>query len=385
MKLLVFSHKECWKSNSSPTGWATDGGFAMHMDYLSKLFSDTKIIVPQIDQIEKGEVFFTNSSIEILSVKLWLKKGFLNKLFMPFWFLFYLPKFINEIIKCDAIHAPIPSNIGTIGFLLAHVFNKPLYIRHCGNWFVQRTKAEQFWHWYMEKFAGDKKVFLTTGGSTEDPSKKNASIKWIFSSSLSIDEIENAKVNRDWNMPNKICIVCRQEKGKGTEIVLEAINKLKENGQLFYFDIVGDGRYLDELKNIVKKYKLENQVNFHGKLNHQEVLSVLSQNHFFIYPTASEGFPKVVLEAMSQGLIVVTTPVSVLGKLIRESKSGVLLDERNSNEIIKHLQPLLSDFNLLTKMSSNAVEYSKNYTLEEWANQIGSHLEKAWKVKLNTA
>ena len=86
---------------------------------------------------------------------------------------------------------------------------------------------------------------------------------------------------------------------------------------------------------------------------------------------------------MSQGLIVVTTSVSVLGKLINESKAGVLLKERNASEIIENLQFLLLDKNLLSKMSNNAIEYSKNYTLEEWANQIGFHLEKAWKVKLN--
>lgn len=383
MKLLVFSHKECWKSTNSPTGWATDGGFAMHMDYLAKLFDQTKIIVPQISQVEKGEVFFTNTSITILPVNLWLKKGLLNKLFMPFWFLFYLPKFVFEILKCDAIHAPIPSNIGTVGFLLAHIFNKPLYIRHCGNWHVRRTKAEKFWHWYMEKFAGGKKVFLTTGGSKEKPSVKNSSIEWVFSSSLTIDEIEDSNSSKDWNNPNKTCIVCRQEKGKGTEIVLEAIKNLKEAGKIFYFDIVGDGHYLEELKNIAKKYNVEKQVNFYGKLNHNEVLAILSKNHFFIYPTASEGFPKVVLEAMSQGLIVVTTSVSVLGKLINESKAGVLLKERNASEIIENLQFLLLDKNLLSKMSNNAIEYSKNYTLEEWANQIGFHLEKAWKVKLN--
>lgn len=385
MKLLVFSHKECWKSDNSPTGWATDGGFAMHMDYLSKLFDQTKIIVPQINKIEKGEVFFTNDSIKILPVKLLFKKGIINKLFMPFWVVYYLPKFIIQIAMCDAIHAPIPSNIGTIGFLLAHIFDKPLYIRHCGNWYVQRTKAEKFWHWYMEKFAGNKRMFLTTGGSTEAPSMKNDSIKWIFSSSLTIDEISNQNAIKDWNNPNKLCIVCRQEKGKGTEIVIESIKKMKDNGEIYYLDVVGDGSYLSSLKNLAKKFNIENQICFHGKLNHKQVLNVLQQNHFFVYPTSSEGFPKVVLEAMSQGLVVLTTPVSILGKMINDSQSGLILDERTSNEIIKKIQTLVSSMNTVSKMSDNAIQYSKQYTLDKWANEIGKNLENAWNVKLKKA
>ena len=381
MKLLVFSHKECWKSQDSPTEWATDGGFAMHMDYLSKLFESTKVIVPEIGRNEKGEVYFTNPTVEIIPVQLFFKKGLLNKLFMPFWLLYYLPKFIIEIIKCDAIHAPIPSNIGTVGFLLAHVFNKPLYIRHCGNWFVQRSKAEKFWHWYMEKFAGGKKVFLTTGGSDLAPSVKNKNIKWIFSSSLTLSEIEDRNIN--WTTPNRLCIVCRQEEGKGAAFVIEALKVLKDKGQIFYFDVVGDGSYLNRLKEIANNLQLNDQVVFHGKLNHLEVLSVLQQNHFFVYPTASEGFPKVVLEAMSQGLVTLTTPVSVLGDLINASQGGILLNERSTDEVVKQLSHLLSGEISLPQMSANAIAYSKQFTLENWANEIGKHLEQSWGVKLN--
>ena len=383
MKLLVFSHKECWKSSESPTAWATDGGFAIQMDYLSKLFQETKIIVPEINRIKKGEVFFTNKTIEIIPVKLLFKKGLLNKIFIPFWFVFYLPKFIYQIIKCDAIHAPIPSNIGTIGFVLAHLFNKPLYIRYCGNWLVERTIAEKFWHWYMIKFAGNKKVFLATGGASEPPSIKNKNIKWIFSTSLTAEELKVNKRKLNTEYINKLCIVCRQEKGKGTELVIETIKKLSDINKIYYLDIVGDGSYLNELKNLVSNHKLENQITFHGKLNHLQVLDILQKNHIFVYPTASEGFPKVVIEAMSQGLPVITTDVSILGKLIHESKAGLIIDNRNAEAIMLKLNEIIKSENY-SVMNKNAIQYAKKFTLENWTFEIGQHLEKSWKTNLNT-
>jgi glycosyltransferase involved in cell wall biosynthesis len=383
MKLLVFSHKECWKSADSPSGWATDGGFAIQMDYLSKLFQETKIIVPEINRIKKGEVFFTNKTIEIIPVKLLFKKGFLNKLFIPFWAAFYLPKFLYHVIKSDAIHAPIPSNIGTIGFLLAHLFNKPLYIRYCGNWLVKRTVAEKFWQWYMIKFAGGKKVFLATGGASEPPSIKNKNIKWIFSTSLTAEELKQNTITAKGETINKLCIVCRQEKGKGTEIVIETIKKLSKNNKIFYLDIVGEGSYLKELKDIVSKYKLENQITFYGKLNHLQVLDILKKNHIFVYPTASEGFPKVVIEAMSQGLPVITTNVSILGKLIQESKAGLIIEKRNADDIILKLNEIVKSENY-NIMSINSIKYAKKFTLEHWTLDISNHLEKSWKTKLNT-
>ena len=165
-------------------------------------------------------------------------------------------------------------------------------------------------------------------------------------------------------------------------MVIEALKILKDKGQLFYFDVVGDGSYLKKLKEITNNLQLNDQVDFHGKLNHLEVLSVLQQNHFFVYPTASEGFPKVVLEAMSQGLVTLTTPVSVLGDLINASQGGILLNERSTAEVVKQLSHLLSDEVSLSQMSANAITYSKQFTLENWANEIGKHLEQAWNVEL---
>ena len=45
-RLAVFSHKLCWPSGSSPTGFATDGGFPFQMGALAEAFGETRIVVP---------------------------------------------------------------------------------------------------------------------------------------------------------------------------------------------------------------------------------------------------------------------------------------------------------------------------------------------------
>lgn len=387
MKLVVFSHKVCWESKDSPTGWATDGGFAMHMDYLSKLFDETRIVVPVDTPKPKGEVFFKNKNITIVPLKLTKGKGILGKIRVILTFILSSFKFIQEVLKADAVHAPIPSNFGTFGFLLAHLFNKPLYIRHCGNWYVQKTVAERFWKWYMEKFAGGKKVFLATGGGFEVPSKINKNIKWIFSSSMTIDEINHISISgRDWEDSSKIrlCIVCRQEKKKGTGILIETVNLLKSKGINLSLDVVGEGDELENYKKYVAEHKLENLITFHGKLNHEGVINILKNAHVFCYPTsASEGFPKVVLEAMSQGLIILTTPVSVLANLIPENNCGFLLENTSPELLAKYIEEIYFNLPKYKSMSESAVYGSKKYTLENWTTEIAAHLESAWKVKLN--
>src|SRR5207237_6604357 len=89
----------------------------------------------------------------------------------------------REARRADAVHAPIPGDVGTIGMLVAFVLRKPLFVRHCGNWLKPRTVAEHFWRWCMERFAGGRNVMMATGGATEPPSSKNLEVRWIFSTS----------------------------------------------------------------------------------------------------------------------------------------------------------------------------------------------------------
>lgn len=384
MKLVVFSHKECWQSKDSKIGWATDGGFAMQMDYLAKLFDSTEILVPQVERRNVGEVLFTNTSIRINPLKKTFGRGLNRKLLFPIWFLIQMPKILKAVISADAIHTPIPGDIGTVGFVLAHVFRKKLFIRYCGNWVIQKTSAEHLWKWYMEKFAGGKRVFLATGGDILPPSKLNNQIQWIFSSSMTLHEIQSTNSqSKSLENPIKLCIVARQDVSKGTGIVIDAVNHLVSEGYKIHFDIVGNGPSLQLFKNQVANYKLENYINFHGKLNHEQVLNVLKNSHIFTFPSQSEGFPKVVIEAMSQGLVIITTPVSVLTTLIPEAKCGYLMEERNSDVLVEILRKTIEDKNQFIKMSQNAIQFSKQYTLEKWTETIGDKLEKSWKIKLN--
>jgi glycosyltransferase involved in cell wall biosynthesis len=181
----------------------------------------------------------------------------------------------------------------------------------------------------------------------------------------------------------KMCIVCRMDIKKGVAVVINALYILRMNGYNATLTVVGDGPDLIYFKDLAQKLKLLDIITFTGKLNHCEVLKVMQENDLFCYPTmASEGFPKVVLEAMSQGLVVITTPVSILSTLINNS-NGILLEEPSSDKLYNAIINLYSDYNSFVSHSLNAISTSKNYSLENWRGEIACHLEKAWNVDLD--
>lgn len=384
MKLLVFSHKQVWESEESPTGWATDGGFVFHMMGVGSLFDEIEVVVPQIPKKSKGEVLFKDEKLTITPIQLPTNlSGWKRKAFVLLWGLFNFFSLRKKIKEADMVHIPIPSDFGTIGMLLTKWMGKPMFIRYCGNWLSSKTAAERYWKRFMIKHTGKNIVSFATGGGIEHPADENPKIKWIFSSSLlesELAELENKVQEKQQNGVFKIVSVSRQAKGKGTHQTIRAIAELPhENIQ---FDVVGDGEDLQYFKQITSDLGIEDRIHFHGKLNNTGVLNVLLQSDLFCFPSESEGFPKAVMEAMACGLPVITNPVSVLPMMVGETKSGVILKNSTHQEIAKELKKLINSPSKQKDFSANALKSVKQYSLENWADFIAMELSREFNMDI---
>jgi glycosyltransferase involved in cell wall biosynthesis len=381
-KLAVFSHKPCWSSDLSPSGYATDGGFAFQMQAISELFESTNLLVPCSNEDKRsGENAIAGHNLTVVPLSHPTGSGVLRKLTLSFWLLRHSFTLAREIRKADAIHTPIPGDIGTIGILLALIFNKPLFVRYCGNWFVQKTFAERFWKWLMERLAGGKNIMLVTGGANEPPSQRNPNLEWIFSTSLTEKELNECKLaRRQISAENiRLIIACRQEKGKGTEVVIQSLPLLLADFPNATLDIIGDGTALAGLKELAKNLSLSQRIRFHGKVNHETVIKLLKEAQLFCYPTASEGFPKVVLEALACGLPVITTPVSVLPQLVNAG-CGLLIKETTPEALAQAVRSCLKNPDHYVGMSRCAIQIASQYSLERWREEIGYRLRAAWGI-----
>lgn len=381
MKLAVISHKVCWPCKDAPELYQTDGGFPLQINAISELFEETKLIVPcETSSNCEGVTRLTGRNLRVVSLSVPKGSDLRRKLNFPLWLVINGGKIWREIKKADAVHAPVPGDVGTIGMLFALLLRKRLFVRYCGNWHVRRTVAESFWQWVMEFFAGGRNVMLATGGGNADPSSKNPNIKWIFSTSLTECEIAQGAAHEPPTPANlRLIIACRQERGKGTDIVLESLRILHSKFPGATLHVVGDGSFLDDLKSMARTLNLENKVTFHGKLEPKQVLDALREAHIFCYPTESEGFPKVVVEALASGLPVVTTAVSVLPALINND-CGVLIGRATAGDVACAVESILRTPNNYRRLSEGAVATAREYSLERWREGIDQTLRRAWKV-----
>ena len=103
---------------------------------------------------------------------------------------------------------------------------------------------------------------------------------------------------------NRILIVTRMFKRKGIQHFLHAIDGLNLNHEIH---IVGDGPYLNELKQQAKS--LSAHINFHGFVNNdsEHFSELMETSKIFVLPSVSENFPISLLEAMDAGMAIITT------------------------------------------------------------------------------
>jgi glycosyltransferase involved in cell wall biosynthesis len=381
MRLVVFSHKPCWPCANSLTGYATDGGFPFQMAAIAELFDETVLLVPCHRHTgEPGEIPLGGPRLRVSPLPQPYGSGLGRKMLFPLWFFRCAPAILREFRNADAVHAPIPGDVGTVGMLLAWLFRKPLFVRHCGNWLRPTTLAEKFWRWFMETSAGGRNVMLATGGAAESPSRKNPNVHWIFSTSLTQQELQIYAGERAYPADGqlRLIIVARQEKAKGAGTVIQCLRLLVKRFPGVSFDIVGEGSAIPEFKKLASEAGVAERVHFSGKLNHEQVMQRLRDAHLFVFPTtSSDGFPKVVLEALASGLPVVATKVSVLPQLLGNG-SGVLINEATPEAVARGVEQALSDPDQYQAMSRKAIETARQYSLEAWRDTIGGYLSAAW-------
>lgn len=381
MNLVFISDKVCWPDYSSPTGYATVGGFPFQMNAISHLFDQTRIIIMERKLPAPPNLMpLTGNNLSVHPLKEPPGVNWTRKIFIILWMFLNGGTLWREIRGADALHINVPGDIGEIAILMGLLQKKRMFIRHCGTWGKHFTLANRILHWLLEKTANEiTNLVMATGWDEQPPSKRNRFITWIFSTSLSNEDMRVLSKQYSWQPGQKLELVSVgrlnfQKNVQSTIMAMPQIMKIRPDVRL---RIVGDGPYEGDLKRLVIKNKLENIIEFTGNLDHENVLRTLRDSHIFIFPTFNEGFPKALLEAMASRLPVVATHVSVIPHLLKNG-CGILLQDPTPDQIAQAVLHITSDPAGMERMGELARQEAQGYTLETWGRVIQMHLEKAW-------
>ncbi|MBI4451923.1 glycosyltransferase family 4 protein [Candidatus Woesearchaeota archaeon] len=167
----------------------------------------------------------------------------------------------------------------------------------------------------------------------------------------------------------------RLNEQKGVEHLIKAMKLVNYKIKNALLLIIGDGNYKKELQKIADSNEVKN-IKFLRAVKQDDLVDYYNLADVFVLPSVTsrigtEGQGLVLLEAMSCGTPVIGSETGGIKFLINNNENGLLVKERNEDELANAIIRILSDSKLSQKLSRNGVQFVKdNYSWETIAKKF---------------
>lgn len=137
----------------------------------------------------------------------------------------------------------------------------------------------------------------------------------------------------------------------------------------------GDGPEREALE---KKLDGKN-VLFTGHKTGEELASIYASADTLIFPSTTEGYPNVVMEAVSSGLPVIGADSFGVTDIIDESQAGLLFPANNALAFQSHVETLEKDIALRNKYAKRAREFGETKSWDNLMTELFNHYKEIIK------
>ena len=164
--------------------------------------------------------------------------------------------------------------------------------------------------------------------------------------------------------PVEIVYLGRLIELKGIMLLMDVIKNIKTDIP-FHVSLYAKGELENEIKQYIKKYKLENTVAVKGNIDYSQVIGVYQNADIFVHPTLRDSAGTVFIEAIANKLPIVALDQSFAHDL-SEHECGLFVNTEQSkeeiiNEFAGKLKELIENYDLRVKLGQNGYDYANTY------------------------
>lgn len=288
----------------------------------------------------KGKPLLVHGLKDIITYRAWSRNTFPNSFFRVFYNFFWIIYLILIQIRAivffigkglNIVH--IHSQMYTLVAFWARVTSKKVVITFHGedyNNLMKNNILQRLLYIYN-------KIFIIS------PEMSDGIMKYYKKDIIYTPNGVDKGVFKNLSIGRKRVLLCvgSFKKVKRHELLLDAFSRLKkiEAFEDYELWLAGEGELKETVKQKSEKLSLEKSVVFLGNLTSKDLALVYNQAEALILSSEREGFPKVVLEALSCRCPVITTRVGSLPWIFDKNYSFWLQhDLRNFEEVISALK-----------------------------------------------
>ena len=393
MKFAIITHVQHIKGDNQYFGYAP---YIREMNIWLKYVDEVIIVAPLVDrELNPIHEKYNHSHVNFRQVEEFDITSIAN----VFKTMARLPKIVTQVYKAmsqaDHIHLRCPGNMGLIGAMVQILFpKKPKTAKYAGNWDpnAKQPFTYKLQRWILSNTFLTKNMQVLVYGEWPNQTKN---IKPFFTATYSVDEIQNSefriqnelslraksrttenslnsarldKIEVDFP-PTSFLFVGTLSKGKQPLYAIQLVEKLYQQGKKVRLNLYGDGILRPTLETYIEEYNLQDIVFLRGNQSKEMVLKAYQTSHFLILPSKSEGWPKVVAEAMFWGCVPIVFQVSCVPYMLGYGERGIQLKEQLETDV-SQVMSVLNDELLYQKMASEGQNWSRQFTTDKFEIEI---------------
>ncbi len=186
------------------------------------------------------------------------------------------------------------------------------------------------------------------------PEENNTRKIWLIE-----NPVAESYFNVEWKFePGRILCCARIRPLKNILGLIEAFALIAKHFPRAQLRIAGtpETDYLEACKQKVEANGLKDKVHFLGNISIDEVQIELSKANCLVFPSFQENAPLTIAEAMAVGIPVVASNVGGIPEMIKDYKTGLLIDPYDTQSISNAVSKILSDEMLARSIGQSAKE-----------------------------
>jgi glycosyltransferase involved in cell wall biosynthesis len=171
-------------------------------------------------------------------------------------------------------------------------------------------------------------------------------------------ERRSAEMRRQWGVRDDdlaVIYVGRVAREKNLELAVDAYHAMKQINETLKFVIVGDGPLREPLQ------RAHPELIFLGTHTGEALAARYASADIFIFPSITETFGNVTLEAMASGLAVTAYDYAAAAMHIEHRQSGMLAPYDNAKAFVDSAVALVRDPHALASMRQRAREHVSSF------------------------
>lgn len=373
-KLVIISHTE---HQLTATGQVV--GFAPtvnEVNYLSAHWEEVVHIACLENKPAKGHsIAYANDRIRFVAIPSFGGPTFREKLNIITSSVRILRIIHKQLKDATEVQLRLPMGIGVYilpYFILNRRRSYSFWVKYANNWTGKAASPGYgFQRWLLRKNWA--KCGVTINGSWEGQPSHCHSFENPCLQEVHREEGAGVlPLKQQTTGPFTLIFVGRVEYAKGIDLLLKKISEWPV--QLIKdVHIVGEGPLLADLIAAFKKAGIS--VRPHGFQSQQVIFELLKASDFLLLPSRSEGFPKVVAEALNFGCLPVVSAVGSVAHYIRDGENGFLVREVTGEEVNRTFQRAISSSpEERQRMAARGFELAGAFTFRAYLDKLKKNI-----------